>query len=172
MSISKLHDGFEAVLEFLTVALLIGLTVIVLLGVGFRVAGSSLSWYDEVAAVMLAWVTYYGAALAAMKRAHISVPEVLFAQPPKVRVALTIIGEVCILGFFILLAWYGVRVLQLLGGATLVSVPIPVEVTQSAIPIGAALFVIAQLLTLPEALRQAREGKRSSPEEDLGESMQ
>ncbi len=171
MSGAKLYDGFEKVLEFITIALVIALAGIVILGVTFRVAGNSLAWYDEVAAVMLAWVTYYGAALAALKRAHISFPGLLYAQPPKVRVALVVLGELCILTFFVLLAWYGVVVLQLLGGSTLVSVPIPIRVTQSAIPIGAALYVVAELLTLPDALRQARYGRDASPEEAAGEAL-
>ncbi|MBW1995630.1 MAG: TRAP transporter small permease subunit, partial [Deltaproteobacteria bacterium] len=47
------------------------LTIIVILGVIYRKAGASLSWYDEVASVLLAWLTYYGAALAAITRGHI-----------------------------------------------------------------------------------------------------
>ena len=31
----------------------------------YRKAGASLTWYDEIASILLAWVTYYGAALAA-----------------------------------------------------------------------------------------------------------
>jgi hypothetical protein len=39
----------------------------------------------------------------------------------------------------------------------MVSVPwVPTRFTQSVIPIGAALFIVAQLLSLPEVLRQAR----------------
>ena len=33
---------------------------------------------------------------------------------------------------------------------------VPTQVTQSVIPIGGALFIVAQLLSLPEVLRQAR----------------
>jgi len=49
--------------------------------------------------------------------------------------------------------------MQVISGLTLVSLP---EVQQSwassAIPIGSALFVIAELLRLPEALAEARRG--------------
>ena len=41
--------------------------------VGPRV-GQSLTWYDEVASHLLAWLTFYGAALASVKRAHIGCP--------------------------------------------------------------------------------------------------
>ena len=51
---------------------MVALAVTVLLGVTFRFAGSALVWYDEVAAVQLAWITYYGSAYAALKGSHIS----------------------------------------------------------------------------------------------------
>ena len=51
---------------------MVALAVTVLLGVSFRFAGSALVWYDEVAAVQLAWITYYGSAYAALKGSHIS----------------------------------------------------------------------------------------------------
>ena len=46
------------------------LAVVVVLGVGFRKFGAALVWYDEVASVLLAWLTYYGAALAATPAAR------------------------------------------------------------------------------------------------------
>ena len=63
------------------------------------------------------------------------------------------------LGFFALLAWTGWRVLQVLAGRPLISLPwVPVQLTQSVIPIGAVLFILAQLLSLPDVLRRARAG--------------
>ena len=47
--------------------------------------------------------------------------------------------------------------LAILQGDTMVSLPwVPTQLTQSVIPIGGALFIVAQLLSLPEVLRQAR----------------
>ena len=40
------------------------LAVEVIAGVVFRYSGYALVWYDEVATILLAWVTYYGSALA------------------------------------------------------------------------------------------------------------
>ena len=60
---------------------------------------------------------------------------------------------------FPLLAWTGWRVLQVLGGVHLISLPwVSVQLTQSVIPIGATLFIVAQLLSLPDVLRRARDG--------------
>ena len=69
----------------------------------------------------------------------------------------------CVIGFFALLAWTGWQVLQVLQGIYLISLPwVPVQLTQSVIPIGAALFIVAQLLSLPQVLRHARNHAPSS----------
>ena len=62
--------------------LLASLAVIVLMGVAARKLGIAMVWYDEVASIALAWLTYYGAALAALKRAHIGFPGLVNAMPP------------------------------------------------------------------------------------------
>ena len=56
---------------------------------------------------MLSWVTYYGAALAALKRKHIGFDSVLLAIPMPVRLWVAYAAEACVLGFFVLLAWAG-----------------------------------------------------------------
>lgn len=153
----RLHGAFERGLTAFVIFLLATLAVAVLLGVACRKLGIALVWYDEGASIMLAWLTYYGAALAALKRAHIGFPGLVNAMPPALRVPAVLFGEACVIGFFALLTWYGVEVLRILEGDTMVSLPyVPTQLTQSVIPIGGLLFIAAQLLSLPEVLRQAR----------------
>ncbi|MBE0547466.1 MAG: TRAP transporter small permease [Rubrivivax sp.] len=154
-----LHKAFDRTLTAFVIFLLASLAVMILVGVACRKLGIALVWYDEGASIMLAWLTYYGAALAALKRAHIGFPGLVNAMPPKLRVAAVLFGEACVIGFFGLLTWFGVQVLQILSGDTMVSLPsVPTRLTQSVIPVGGALFIIAQLLSLPAVLRQARGG--------------
>jgi TRAP-type C4-dicarboxylate transport system permease small subunit len=148
---------FDRTLTGFVIFLLGSLAVMILVGVAARKLGIALVWYDEGASIMLAWLTYYGAALAALKRAHIGFPGLVNAMPPALRVPAVLLGEVCVIGFFALLTWFGVVVLSILEGDTMVSLPnVPTRLTQSVIPVGGALFIIAQLLSLPEVLRQAR----------------
>lgn len=148
--------AFERLLETVVILLLALLAVIVLLGVGFRTAGSALSWYDEVASILLAWLTYYGAALAALKRAHIGFPGLVRSLPPAQRKAAVIVAEILVFAFFILLAWIGWVVLEVIEGDRLVSLPeMPQQVAQSVIPIGAVLFILAEALSLPAVWREA-----------------
>lgn len=151
------RQTFDRALTAFVILLLGGLAIVVLLGVACRKLGISLVWYDEGASIMLAWLTYYGAALAALKRAHIGFPGLINALSPKWRVPAVLVGEVCVVVFFGVLTWFGVQVLQILEGDTMVSLSwVPTQLTQSVIPIGGALFIVAQLLSLPEVLQQAR----------------
>ncbi len=154
---SRFARLFDRVLTAFVMLLLASLAVVILYAVACRKLGVSLVWYDEIASVMLAWLTYYGAALAALKRAHIGFPGLVNSMPRQLRVVAVLFGELCVIGFFALLAWFGLQVLIILQGDTLVSLPwVPTRFTQSVIPIGAVLFIVAQLLSLPEVLRQAR----------------
>jgi TRAP-type C4-dicarboxylate transport system permease small subunit len=155
--LSGVRRGFEWALERLVIVLMVALAVLVTAGVAFRYSGNALVWYDEVASILLAWVTYYGAALAALKRANIGVPEIVHLMPPQARVVVTVFAELCVFGFFILLAWVGYDILGILAGDSLVSLPdVSVAWAQSVIPVGATLFIIAEALTFPETLRKAR----------------
>lgn len=149
----------EFCLEWMLILLMVALTSVVIIAVIFRKLDASLSWYDEIASVLLSWVTYYGAALAALKRKHIGFDSVLLAIPMPARMFATAIAEILVLGFFILLAWAGWEVLQVLEGDTLVSLTfVPVQLTQSVIPVGAALFVLCELISLPAYWRSVAAG--------------
>lgn len=152
----RLRKGFQRLLEAIVIILMTSLTVIVLVAIAYRKGGASLSWYDEIASILLAWLTYYGAALAAMHRGHIGFSGLIKAMKPGMRIPFIIFSEICILGFFALLAWVGVDVLIILEGDSLVSLPqVPTRLTQSVIPIGAVLFFLAEAMGIPQVLREA-----------------
>ncbi|MCG8512259.1 MAG: TRAP transporter small permease subunit [Rhodospirillales bacterium] len=147
---------FEKLLETITMVLMIALALTVVVGVGFRWAHNSLEWYDEVASTLLAWLTYYGASLGALKRAHIGVPGVVAAMPPKYRFPAMMFAEACVFAFFIGLAWFGYVVMEALEGETLVTLEVvSLQLTQSVIPIGAVLYIIAEAMNLPQIWREA-----------------
>ena len=148
---------YERLLEWIVIMLMTALAVEVTVGVLFRSFGASLVWYDEVASILLAWLTFYGSALAAAKRAHIGCPEVIAMLPPGARVAARLLADILVIAFFLLVGWTGYTILGVLATDNLVSLPqVQVAYVQSVIPIGAVLIVIAELLTLPEALSRAR----------------
>jgi TRAP-type C4-dicarboxylate transport system permease small subunit len=155
-----LRTTMGRLLEWILLALMVILTIVVVVAVCYRIAGNSLSWYDEIASVLLAWITYYGAALAALRRKHIGFDSALLAMPVGLRMTAVVVAEILVIGFMVLMAWAGFRVLDVLAGETLVSLTwIPVQVTQSVIPIGAILFIICELLSLPVYWRATAAGR-------------
>ena len=143
--VAALRRYLEAALEWFVIFQMVVLTVVVIVAVLFRIYGNSLSWYDEIAAIQLSWITYYGAALAALKRRHIGFDSVLLSLPVNLRMAGVVLAEAFVIAFFAALAWTGWQVLQVLEGDMLVSLTwVPVQITQSVIPIGAVLFMICQ----------------------------
>lgn len=163
MTVAGARRGFGKLLEAVVLFLMAVLAIVVVVGVVFRKADASLVWYDEVASILLAWLTYYGAALAALHRAHIGMPTFVDRLRGPARRGVMLLAEACVLTFFGVLAWAGVRVVSVLGGTTLVSLPwVPMSIVQSVIPIGAVLFIVAQLLSLPDALRA--HGRQAVPE--------
>jgi len=154
--------GLGRTLEWILITLMVTLTTLVIVAVVYRKLGNSLSWYDEVASIVLSWITYYGAALAALRRKHIGFDSVLLSIPMPARMWAVAFGEAVIVGFFLLMAWAGLKVLDVLHGDTLDSLTwIPVQLTQSVIPIGAILFIACELLSLPDYWRQIAAGQSS-----------
>jgi len=146
-------------LQVLTIGLLLGLAALVIAAVVFRKAGLSIIWYDEFASVLLAWLTFLGAALAVLRHTHLGFPGLVFRLPPAPRLACFALAKVIVLGFWTIVAVAGTKALELMAGDTLVTLPwLPVQFVQSVLPIAAVLIIAAELLDIPESLDRLRQG--------------
>jgi TRAP-type C4-dicarboxylate transport system permease small subunit len=157
--LEELRRRYERLLEWIVIALMGILAAEVTLGVVYRSVGASLVWYDEVASILLAWLTFYGSALGAVKRSHIGCPELVAMLPAGARVGMRLLADFLFIAFFLVVGWSGYQVLGVLETDHLISLPdVPVAWVQSVVPISAALIILAELLSVPLALRQARAG--------------
>ena len=154
-------------LEAVTIGLLVTLAGVVISAVIARyVFNSSFRWYDEVASVMLAWITYYGAALAALQRRHLGFSGFLLSLDIRRRAVLFVIAEAVVYAVFITMAWASWHVLGVMAGESLVSLEwVPLQFTQSVVPIGCVLFVIAQFVSTPGAWMRMKAGRDAEAEE-------
>jgi TRAP-type transport system small permease protein len=158
----RFRAAYGRLLEWVVVALMVILAAEVTLGVIFRFSGRSLIWYDEVASVLLAWLTFYGSALASVRRAHIGCPELVEKMPWRVRRAVGIAGQVLVIAFFALLGGVGVWIMPVLASDTLISLPwIPMNLVQSVIPVTAALIILAELTHLADLIAARKAPPRS-----------
>lgn len=161
--LSRARRHYESFLESLVLVLVFSMAIIVIAGVAFRKVGMPLVWYDEVASIMLAWLTYYGSCLAGLRRGHMGFPGFVDAVSPAVRRVLIVFREIIVIGFFGLAAWAGWMVVVAVDGFYLASLPsVSRQITHSVIPIGGVLFIIAELLSVRDLMR----GESTSTSDD------
>tara|TARA_A100001015_G_scaffold282396_1_gene346605 strand:+ start:4115 stop:4615 length:501 start_codon:yes stop_codon:yes gene_type:complete len=166
MNIQEFKKKYDKALEFILFVMMVAMAAVVILGVSFRWAGHALTWYDEVASMQLAWLTYYGAAYAALKGGHISVPSILKSFPLHIRKPLFFLSKLFVYSFFILLTYYGFKVMFIVQGETLTTLDwFPQPLAQSVIPVASILFILSEILNFKDSYQQMMEGKIVGGEE-------
>lgn len=161
-AMQRFRKRYALLLEWVVMFLMVVLAVEVTLGIVYRTLGQSLVWYDEVASVLLAWLTFYGSALASVKRGHIGCPELVDQLSPPLRRAIGIFSQILVIAFFALLGWVGASILPILAGDALVSLPwVPMSFVQSVIPVSSALILVAEVMNLMDLL--ADRGQAADP---------
>lgn len=157
--VAKFEKALLWAIETVCLALLITLALSVIYSTTMRYLGSSPPWYDEIASVLLAWLTYFGATYALFLRQHMSFGGIVTALPKRAAVALALFSELLVIGFFAIVAWYGNAVLAVAKWDSLLSIRwMTLDIVQSVIPITAVLMIIGTLLTMHRALRNAAAG--------------
>jgi TRAP-type C4-dicarboxylate transport system permease small subunit len=157
--IKKFEKILLWVIESVCLALLVALALSVIYSTTMRYFGSSPSWYDEVAGVLLAWLTYFSATYALFLRQHMSFGGMVMALPRRAAVALVLFSELLVIGFFAIVAWYGNAVLAVAKWDSLLSLRwMTFDIVQSIIPMSALLMIIGTMLNMPRALVNAAAG--------------
>jgi TRAP-type C4-dicarboxylate transport system permease small subunit len=155
----RLASWLDKALQLLTIGLLVVLAVVVVVGVGFRYTGNALIWYDEVASLLLAWITFTGAGLAALRNGHLAFNGLLYAAPLPLRRLLFIVVELVFVAAFVVIGWAGWAILAIFGSETLVTLPgVTLAQTRIVLPVAAAVIVLARLLTLPSRWTELEAG--------------
>ena len=158
--LAKTAHALDLVLQVVTISLIVILACVVVLGVAFRYSGNSLIWYDEVASVLLAWITFTGAVLAVLRNAHLGFNGLLYALPAAARTALFWLVEIVFVAAFAVVAWAGWTILDIFGRETMTTLRfVPRSVVQGIVPVSAAFCILARLLTLPPRLADLRAGR-------------
>ncbi|MDW4499985.1 TRAP transporter small permease [Sulfitobacter sp. D35] len=162
----RLIRWLDLLLQAVTIGLIIILAVIVLMAVAFRYSGASLIWYDEVAIVLLAWITYTGAALAVLRNAHLGFAGLLYGLPQAGRFVLFAINEIVFIGAFAVVVWGSWVMLGIFGSETMTTLRwVPRWFIQGIVPVAGILMILGRLLTLPERLGNVRSGRDPDSEE-------
>ncbi|WP_160937411.1 TRAP transporter small permease [Teichococcus coralli] len=163
----------------LLAAVLIGVDVVLR-----QVFTTSIGGADELAGYALAIGTAWALAAALLDRAHIRIDSLYLMFPSPFRAACDLLGLALMVGFFALVCWHGLGVMEqswTSGSRSQSALQIPVVVPQllwviglgTFVAIGAAVFLLAllRLLTGDRASAGRMIGTRSA-EEDIEEELQ
>ncbi|WP_068108183.1 TRAP transporter small permease [Tropicimonas marinistellae] len=154
-----IENTLRRMVETISLALLVVLALSVLYSTAMRYLGASPSWYDEIASVLLAWLTYFGATYAMLMRQHMGFAGLVTALPGNLAIVIALFGELLVIAYFAITGWYGYQVLEVAAYDALLSLPwMSLDIIQSIIPITAVLMIISTLLTMPKAIRDAAQG--------------
>ncbi|MEK0436159.1 MAG: TRAP transporter small permease subunit [Proteobacteria bacterium] len=155
MILASSAKAYDRYLQYFIFLQMIFLSLTVVVGVCFRWSGHSLVWYDEIAGIQLAWITYFGSAYASLKGLHIGMPTLIKVFPKDIRKILFFLSKIIILIFFLILTYYGTKVIIVLRGDTLVTLDwIPQSFVQSVIPLSSLLIIISEIFYYKQAYAQ------------------
>jgi len=155
MILASSAKAYDRYLQYFIFLQMIFLSLTVVVGVCFRWSGHSLVWYDEIAGIQLAWITYFGSAYASLKGLHIGMPTLIKVFPKDIRKILFFLSKIIILIFFLILTYYGTKVIIVLRGDTLVTLDwIPQSFVQSVIPLSSLLIIISEIFYYKQAYVQ------------------
>ena len=141
---------FIDLVEWCAVLLLALMVLLVSLGVFFRyVLNSALAWYDEFASYLLVWLTFYGAVVVSYRHRHIGFEVVLDRLMPNTRKIMEVVAEFFVLGFQVVLFYYGWLLTRKMGDETAVSlVWVKMGWVYSVLPITGALMLLISVQRL------------------------
>jgi TRAP-type C4-dicarboxylate transport system permease small subunit len=141
------------VLERATVVIMAMVTALVAVAVFFRYfINNPISASDELAALLLVWLTFLGAAVATRRRMHPSVNLFVRFLPSKAREYIAVVVRVCELSFLAYLCWNTLVLLQLRLGQLSAGLEFDMSLYPLALILGATgmfLFGLLELQALP-----------------------
>ena len=168
-----LFGRFINLVEWWAVFLLVLMVVVVSLGVFFRyVLNAALVWYDEFASYLLVWLTFYGAVVASYRRRHIGFELVVDRLLPNNRKIVEFVSESCVLGFQVVLFYYGWLLTRKMGDETAVSLAwVKMGWVYSVLPITGGLMLLISLVRLARIV-SGRENNQGGGEAWSGSSSE
>lgn len=144
----------DRLMAAVAVTLIMATAVITCLAVFFRlVVGASLPWPEELTGNMLVWTSFAGAYLASRRQGHIAFELLVDKLPAGFRNIVLTINDVLLVGFFAVLAWLSYRVISVVGGTSLQTLPIPRGVFMASIPICSVALILAIVIRAVERWR-------------------
>lgn len=129
----------------------------------------SLVWYDEFAAYLLVWLSFYGAVVAARRGRHINFETLAERVRPSTRRVMAVLSELLSLVFEGVLLVYGIVLVRAVGRETAVSLEwVRMAWIYSVLPISGGLMLLISLARLGRLLTGADGQALAEPVSHVG----
>lgn len=146
--------GLDRVLDGLLFMVLGSMAGIVFVNVFFRfVLKNSLSWADEMAQVLMIWLTFLGAAVAMRDRMHYAFDYLVRRLPAGAQRVVVIGGHLLCIAMTILLIYWSAQVTYLITAWVMPATGMPRSWVYAACPVGSLFILFYQIRNLVEDWR-------------------
>jgi TRAP-type C4-dicarboxylate transport system permease small subunit len=129
------------------------MVALVFVNVILHLFGKDLAWVIEFCELLMVWVTFFGAAAATRRGAHMAVTELVDLAPGAAQRWIDAAIQATVVAVLGLLALYGWRIVQSSWGNVLTVLDWPMAWQYMALPVGAALTMVFVLADLRRALK-------------------
>ena len=151
----RVRKSLIRALEILLMVLVVGLTLTVLWGVFTRFClGKQAEYTDELARVLLVWISMIGAALAFGEKAHLGVDYFVAKLHPEARKTLSVVVQLVVLSLatvvFVVGGW-ALAMGQM--GQQLPTLPLSRGMVYLSIPLGGLLMILFAIENVAEIIR-------------------
>ena len=142
--------------------LMLGLLYVGLLQIVVRYAPAGMlyaSWTEELARLMLVWLTFWGAAMVQRTDGHMSVSVLFDLLPPGARRALHLLDGLAVLAILVVLATAGWQVAYSQLGQTTITLDLSIAAFACAVPVGGTLMLVFVLVDLARRFATPGDGR-------------
>ncbi len=148
---SAFSQGVDKAATLLAVVVLAAMTAVTTLQIICRFFFTALSWSEELSRYLMIWLTFLGASMGVKRGAHIAVTFAVSPLAPKWRQGLALLVQVLVLYFFLLVAYYGWRLMNLQAFQVSAGLGISMRYVYVSLPVGGilcAIHILAEILQL------------------------
>lgn len=150
--IRKTDHLINTVLQYLTIAMLSVMSIVVFAQVVFRLVHASIPWSEELSKYLLIWCTFLGAALCVRKGALIGLELIFAVVSGAGKRILTILIHVMTIAFLLLLIVVGYRTAAMVWFQTTPVLKMSMGLMYASVPTGAVFMLLNTVFVMIEYL--------------------
>jgi TRAP-type C4-dicarboxylate transport system permease small subunit len=159
-----MRTALDRFVHYALAACLAVMSCVVFAGVLFRYfLNLPLTWTEELASLLFAWLTFVGAFVGFRTRSHIAIDSLMLLCPRRVRDAVGRLADLVVLALLALFVWQGVTLTLKTWSLEFPAMEISRGYLYLSLPAGAALMILAVL----EAWRDRRLGVQAVDEDEV-----